>query len=391
MTTLAPPPAVTEYANAVRRHLSGLDAETLDELTGGLEADLAEALAERAPDGDAPDLAAVTAVFGSPADYAEELRVAAGVELPDSPDSRRPPLRTLIARQVAALREDWVEWRTDQRWVDESARFLVALRPVWWVLRGWVLFHFVTIAQQPTFGEGLSRVFLVGLVILSVLWGQGRVGQQRWWRRLGLVLGVVAILALLPVASVLHARMTWQSPTSGMGYSEGYDDGYGVGMYEGRAQAMAGTGSESSESIAGPVNLFVYGPDGEPIPSARIVDQNGDAVVLNEPMTGTPWSAWSPDLGWDEGGVPAAVLQGADTPLNLYPYSYMANGSFGEYVDDNGAPQILGNPEVAEAPTWPVESLDPLQDDPATGTLDVNPATEDSSAPPSDDPKAEEE
>ena len=51
MTTLAPPPAVAEYANSVRAHLEGLDPETLDELTGGLEADLAEALSERSPDG----------------------------------------------------------------------------------------------------------------------------------------------------------------------------------------------------------------------------------------------------------------------------------------------------------------------------------------------------
>lgn len=173
----------------MRGHLAGLDAETLDELTGGLEADLGEALAERAPDGGAADLAAVTAVFGSPSAYAEELRVAAGVELPVPVDGRRPTLRALVARQRAAFGEDWARWRSEHRWANAVIEFLVVLAPVWWVGRGWVLFMWFSGGDYAyPLGRGLLRhLMLLGLVVVSVLWGQRRIGQQQWLRRAGLV------------------------------------------------------------------------------------------------------------------------------------------------------------------------------------------------------------
>ena len=93
---------VSAYAAAVRSHLADLSPEQVDDLTDGLEADLAEALEDREgpvvtgeiPIGRAavdagipspPDGAAGSAVidltrrFGPAAAYAAELRAAAGL------------------------------------------------------------------------------------------------------------------------------------------------------------------------------------------------------------------------------------------------------------------------------------------------------------------------
>ena len=61
---------VNEYVQQVRAELADLPPDDVEELTGGLEADLAERLAE-SPDG--------LAGLGSPQVYAAELRSAAGL------------------------------------------------------------------------------------------------------------------------------------------------------------------------------------------------------------------------------------------------------------------------------------------------------------------------
>ncbi|GAA3618916.1 hypothetical protein GCM10022223_39650 [Kineosporia mesophila] len=58
---------IADYLAAVRTALADLPADEVDELTGGLEADLAESLAENG---------SPVEVFGPPEAYAAELRSA---------------------------------------------------------------------------------------------------------------------------------------------------------------------------------------------------------------------------------------------------------------------------------------------------------------------------
>lgn len=355
MTTLAPPPAVTAYANAVRDHLAGLDAETLDELTGGLEADLAEALSERLPDdGAAPDLAAVTSVFGSPGLYADELRSAAGVELPTDPGTRtRPRLGDTVRRARADAVTAWSLLRERHGWLRWGTDFLVSLRPAWWLLRGWVLFHLFTGMWNPFFGQGLSSLLLLGLVVVSVLWGQRRIGQQRWWRLLGLLATTVAIIATLPVLVGMYERIAHSGWSDGA-YNQGFSDGQSIAMQ---------TGGISGDLT----NLFVYGPDGQPIENAQIVDQHGNPVVLNAPSTGTSWDDWN---GWEWGGeaVPVPVLE--DTPLNVYPWSYLRGEDV--TIRDNGT--AFGSSSLAVDPRWPAATLFPVPGDATEDPTDPAPS-----------------
>ena len=71
--------AVHEYVERVRAALADLPPEDLDELTGGLEADLREQAGELPPGTD------LAAAFGAPTAYAAELRAAAGLPGPTGP------------------------------------------------------------------------------------------------------------------------------------------------------------------------------------------------------------------------------------------------------------------------------------------------------------------
>src|ERR1700709_2176140 len=83
MSTTALHP-VDDFARAVRAALADLPADEVDDLTDGLEADLAE----RAADEESPD-------FGDPTDYANELRSAAG--LPASTHHRPTTLEGVMS------------------------------------------------------------------------------------------------------------------------------------------------------------------------------------------------------------------------------------------------------------------------------------------------------
>ncbi len=101
MNTSVTHPEVAAFVAAVRRALDDLTPDEIDDLTGGLEADLDDALT---------DGGATSGIerFGSPADYAAELRSAAGL----------PPR----AATGDGARRAWSRW---------SARSV----PSWW--RGW--------------------------------------------------------------------------------------------------------------------------------------------------------------------------------------------------------------------------------------------------------------
>ena len=62
-------PEVAEFMGQVRAHLLDLEPEELQDLTEGLGADLSDLVAERG-----------RGALGDPADYARELRSAAGLE-----------------------------------------------------------------------------------------------------------------------------------------------------------------------------------------------------------------------------------------------------------------------------------------------------------------------
>lgn len=104
-------PEVARFVAEVRAALDDLDAEVVEELTGGLEADLTDSLeASRTagPGFAGADEASAATVLGDPVGYAAELRSSAGLPprapapAPSPPSGRWPWLR-----RCTSVRPGW--------------------------------------------------------------------------------------------------------------------------------------------------------------------------------------------------------------------------------------------------------------------------------------------
>lgn len=274
---------VSAYVGLVRLALDDLAPEDLEDLTGGLEADLAELAAES----EEP----LIARLGEPSGYADELRSAAGFP-PRAFAQVAPKVRWWTrARESWATR--WASARTEHPWLEK-------LRPVWWLFRGavaaWVLLGVLGLGSRSVLlliGAGLS--FWAGL------------HQDGWqgWRR-----GVVTAANVLAVVMVLPVLATWPSQRGAAeaAYVE-YVPETGV-FVEG-------------ETVAG---LYVYDGRGERVDGARIFTDQGAPVRLD------PWV-----LPWADDGVDEEVL------LDTFPVdSGLVNGWAGSRESGWTPPILIG-------------------------------------------------
>ena len=233
---------VRDYVLQVRAALADLPAEDVEEFTTGMEADLAERLAE-------PGEGTLRDRLGEPEAYAAELRSAAGL----------PPRGALgePKKPVAQRLSDW--------WAGLSSSLLTAmpwlrdLRPVWWALRG------VALATIPALILGLAIMWLgllgaiasiaAGLLARNGKLTGGWVGPVR-------VIGNATAGLLLPFAFVLFV--------DGPSYDEtAYSDPY------------AGSG-EGISYLGEPVaNVYAYDETGRRLDKVRLYDQNGRALGIS--------------------------------------------------------------------------------------------------------------
>ncbi|NTW39421.1 MAG: hypothetical protein HGA44_05960 [Cellulomonadaceae bacterium] len=287
---------VAAYAAAVRSHLADLPAEQLEDLTDGLEADLAEALedvaasvggavgaAGEATDGNVGSARLdLTERFGPAAEYAAELRAAAGLGAaaarPIRPHRWLQTARSTAVGVVERARRD-VERLTTARWWPAVAALVEALRPLWWLMRGWawfvialVLVRYASMDAPSTLSRFVPRSlagWLVLAVAVGVSIGAGR-GVARcavWLRVAAAAASAVAVLALpgsvSEMAAEVHARL---APNAYPVYIEttvadpdGPDDGVWV------------DGQQVS-------NLFVYDAAGNPLTDVQVFDDRGRPV-----------------------------------------------------------------------------------------------------------------
>jgi hypothetical protein len=163
---------IKAFAEAVRAELADLPKREIQDLTDGLEADLAEKLAE-----EGVDFANISA-----ADYAAELREAAGV----APKTLRR--RAFSSMALIQNTEDWFRKSSLGTWVLD---FGISIRPVWWVLRVVVMF--------VIFGTFLLPMWLFPVaVFLSIMWGRGLWFTARLFKSILLPLNLIAIVLLVP-------------------------------------------------------------------------------------------------------------------------------------------------------------------------------------------------
>ena len=294
MTTALLLDHVSAYAAAVRSHLADLTPEQVDDLTDGLEADLAEALEDRdgpvvtgeipigraavaagvpRPPGDAAAVIDLTRRFGPAAAYAAELRAAAGLAAAGPIRAGRVPLR---ARFTAPVRELIATWRAALAPFLATPQgralmgFLGSLRPLWWVLRGWIWY---VILRSFDFGLGIERfvpvsagawLWLAALVALSISVGRGLGSEHRIWRRVIIAASVVALL-WAPWATTEFRRAVEYRLAVG---------GTDVQYVENTVTERVVEDGVFVDGIA-VSNLFVYDAEGNPLTGVQIFDDRG--------------------------------------------------------------------------------------------------------------------
>ncbi|HST83345.1 MAG TPA: hypothetical protein VLL08_16555 [Kineosporiaceae bacterium] len=259
MSTTMPMPAeivstedvrdVAAYVRAVRGQLSDLGTDEIEELTGGLEADLTDALPDAAAD--------PVQMFGPPATYAAELRSAAGLPPRDVPRGSAGGLPALLLG-LRESRDRALDPLLEQPWWPSVREFLVALRPAWWLLRAYVAYQWVdqslTGANQVLPYSFVTWLTLAVSVVGSVELGRrGWAARGRWQRGLILVGNLFAVVVMVYGAGGLAShdpyyvsRSSVEPPSEGL-----YNAGYQV------------------------VNVFPYDKNGQPLTDVQLFDDRG--------------------------------------------------------------------------------------------------------------------
>lgn len=319
MTTTTQRPEVATFATAVRAALSDLPPDELDELTDGLEADLAERLDE------APDDAAG---LGDPQLYAEELRAAAGYP-PRSARSHLgdslPNLRTLAQE----LRRRWDGLLARRPTVRSVADFLVALRPVWWVFRGLAVYVIAITFLGLGYNGGTWWPIAVGAIVLSVQLGRGRMLGRAWVRWLLRAVSVVVIVAA--PFMLQRALDTWTNA------------GYYENAYYDQSSSLPGLNRDGTQID----NIFAYDAQGNPIDQVQLFDQDGQPLNLTNDPSVQWWDAMDGSMVVPNDNVPGRA------GWNVYPLAHVNDWS--DYEDDG----MLDDTEISPT-AFPFGTAKPL-------------------------------
>ena len=268
---------VGEFARSVRAQLSDLPALDVEELTEGLEADLAERLAE-----DGSDL-------GDPVAYAAELRASAGLAA-KAPLPAAVPLRRSLAFKA---REILAALRTHPS-TASLLDFLIALRPVWWVLRGWIVFGLLIVLlkqEWPFFPRNFFEF---------VLWvcpdrGERSMGSRALagFRAHGVrpskaaVSVVAARVAVAAHSHLLLTRSIERSPTSRT-------------TTHPRASPVQEGVSIDGGNVS---NVFAYDCSGKPLHNVQLFNQDGRKLSVS-PFDDEYSSYYNQERGEEIYGVP---------------------------------------------------------------------------------------
>jgi hypothetical protein len=312
-------PSTTLRSLEAQHYLDGV-ATALADLPDEDRADLLDELAVHVDELVAESEEPLTQRLGPPGDYAAELRASAGL----------PPARArgrAGSRAAARLRG-----LGDRREIAAARTFLGSLRPVWWVLRAWVVVGIVAMwpgQTSPAWSDGLPLVprvvtAEVGLIVLALaVWASVQLGRGALAapRRAVLVLNVVAGLLAVPVL----ASCT--------------DQANDVAYVESGPQVVEVTPREGVWANGDQVwNLYAYDAQGNLLHDVRLYDQDGAPLTLG--------------LASDVTRKP--VVDGKGRLIeNVFPYRYVEpdgtvrDPDAGPTID---APPLVGLPAASATP-----------------------------------------
>ncbi|MDO4042578.1 hypothetical protein QKG38_13980 [Clavibacter michiganensis] len=307
---------IRAFAAAVRDRLADLDPEDVDDLTGGLEADLQEEAADH--DG--------ALQLGDPVRYADELRSSAGLPERAVATAATSPLAQLRETVRERLGELHGRIRANRE-LSATLDLLIVFRPVWWLLRAWAGYQIAVIVLSIFFGSSSSFVVLPGgpvgwillipLLVVSVQWGRGEWAARpslRSFRSAVSVVTALALVVLIPVAIERSSRGDYvdhsSSPSSSYVPQELTLDGKRIS------------------------NVFAYDAEGNLLDRVQLFDQDG------EPLSVVPPALAEVDSSTGE------QLEPSTGAWNAFPLSLRDAGRIGHLsVEEMGS----GRPPFAKA------------------------------------------
>ncbi|MBP2457207.1 hypothetical protein ABID70_002732 [Clavibacter michiganensis] len=246
---------IRAFAAAVRARLADLDPEDVDDLTGGLEADLQEEAADH--DG--------ALELGDPVRYADELRSSAGLPERTVDTDAASPLHQLRDRVRERAGELHARIRANRE-LSAILDLLIVFRPVWWLLRAWAGYQMLAIVVLgslrvlPT--DPISWTVLIVLTVISVQWGLGRWARSRPARTLRTaVSAVTAVVLVALIPSMLNELAVRGYDDAGSAYPTSYEQ---PGL------------SLDGEQVT---NLFAYDAEGDLLDRVQLFDQDGDPLT----------------------------------------------------------------------------------------------------------------
>ena len=240
---------VRAYVTAVRAWLADLPAVEVEELTAGMEADLAERAAESG--------GALGALLGQPEAYAAELRSAAGLP---------PRVERVVPDAVPS--EPWTD-RLEREAHELVARhpWLRELRPTWWLVRGavagWALASLL----------GTGRVVLLPFIGAALSLWLGLVLRRREPLGTGMRFAVGAGNALA-VVLLLPTLAYYGSPARDSSDVELSDAA-------GATTGLSANGSPVS-------NVYAYDAAGQRVADVRLFDQFGQPITVSPQVVPVP-------------------------------------------------------------------------------------------------------
>ncbi len=306
---------VRAYVAAVRAWLADLPADEVEDLTAGMEADLAE----RAAESGGP----LGSLLGEPEAYAAELRSAAGL-----------PPRVDVVLPDAVPREPWTaRLARDAHELVARHPWLRELRPTWWLARGAVA------------GWLVAQVLGTGRVVLLPLLGAA---LSMW---LGLVLrrreplGTGARVALTG-ANVLAAVLLLPMLAT---YTSGSSD------YSGSvATEVPGYQSQLVANGEPVQNLYAYDASGHRLDGVRVYDQSGRALFVG----------LDPLMDGSNPGLPLRAEDGMpDVVADVFPLAWPGHDAWQDpgfgWTPPLTLPPLAGSAGAPPATTSPSPSPSP--------------------------------
>ena len=322
-TTVGHPPGLAEgvgaYVRAVRAELADLPTEDLDDLTGGMEADLSELAAESGGD--------LVGRLGPPMQYAAELRSAAGLPERMTGPVRRRPLTDALTHFRASL----TMFTSQRPWLRSATAYLATLRPAWWLIRGylaaWALWSLLGGMRGLRPHGVLELAMALVAIVVSIQLSRGWLRQWPGLRGLLMVANAVAVVvALLALTS---------------GVTSGETDFSTVDLRPPPGVALDG---------AQVSNIYAYGPDGRRLTGVRLFAQDGRPLKASQSSVDANGRSVSTDVN----GNPLAVVRDTSGAPQLNVYPQMLFGLDPWQVTDPASVQ-------ASSPQWsPPMSINPV-------------------------------